>query len=364
MQIKTIFLSLILGSTLTNCTTESPLKIEPLQALAPVDSLLNTLATPTQNFTVPSDTLSTITGEKGTVIHVDPSQLETMDGSPIGNTIDVKLLELTDQASMLTHNTPTVSNGKMLVTGGAYYINMSAEGKSLKIKEGQGLAVEFPKLTEDEMRLFVGQRDSLGQINWVATKDNFQAKELEEPVEPKEPVKKKVKRQTTAIDAIFDFVDGKELEDFTEAEYTEYQKQREEYEQNLIAFEQMNRTYAAVDLSTFGFINCDRFYEDTRPKVNQALIVQNESIMSARFYAVFKDINSLMQVNYWKGHADTLYFNQLPEGEDLIIIGISSLNQQAQYFEATVKASNTALPVSFKPIDQNELKTKINALNK
>ncbi|MDQ3072176.1 MAG: hypothetical protein M3Q97_02770 [Bacteroidota bacterium] len=86
---------------------------------------------------------------------------------------------------------------KILVTGGAYYLNMNSNGKQLKMKQGKGLEVEFPKLTENEMGLFLGERDSLGQINWTSTNETFKQKdtqvasdyESQNPAEPTKPIK-------------------------------------------------------------------------------------------------------------------------------------------------------------------------------
>ena len=46
------------------------------------------------------------------------------------------------------------------------------------MKQGKGLEVEFPKLTDDEMGFFLGERDSLGQMNWIQAEQNFKSKDL------------------------------------------------------------------------------------------------------------------------------------------------------------------------------------------
>ena len=240
---------------LTGCKADSesevenkePIKINPLDRLEQVDRLLSELSEKPQQFEVPSNEETEVSGAKGTVIHVDPNRLETIDGSPLGGNIQVELLEMTDNSSMLLNNTQTVSNGQILVTGGAYYLNMTSGGKQLKMKEGKGLEVEFPKLSEDEMGLFLGERDSLGQMNWVQANQSFNEKKLDKPVKPKKKPKKKT---TDNIDAIFDYVDNYEST-LTEEELKEYRQKLEEYEL-------AKQTYQAVELSNFGWINCDK----------------------------------------------------------------------------------------------------------
>jgi hypothetical protein len=102
-------------------------QINPVDELAQVDKLLSEIAEKPQQLSASSDKVSTVIGSKGTIIHVDPSRLETVDGSALGDNIQIELLELTDNSAMLLNNTQTTSNGQILVTGGAYYLNMTSD---------------------------------------------------------------------------------------------------------------------------------------------------------------------------------------------------------------------------------------------
>ena len=179
MGLKTYILSILVAVILIGCNNEQDKKVQinPFDQLEQVDNLLSEIAEKPQQLTTLSDKPKTVTGAKGTIIHVDPNRLETVDGSPLGDNIQIELLEMTDNSSLVLNNAQTISNGQILVTGGAYYLNMTSDGKQLKMKQGTGLAVEFPKLTEDEMGIFLGERDSLDQINWIPTEDSFKPKE-------------------------------------------------------------------------------------------------------------------------------------------------------------------------------------------
>jgi hypothetical protein len=180
MNQKTVILSILVVALLIGCNNdqEKTVQINPLDELEQVDKLLSEIAKTPQILTAPTDKKTTVTGAEGTIIHVDPSRLETVDGSPLRNSIEIELLEMTDISSMILNNTQTVSNGQILVTGGAYYLNMTSDGKQLKMKQGKGLEVEFPRLTENEMGLFLGERDNLGQIFWTPTNTTFRKKYL------------------------------------------------------------------------------------------------------------------------------------------------------------------------------------------
>ena len=128
---------------LTGCKADSesevenkePIKINPLDRLGQVDRLLSELSEKPQQFEVPSNRETEVFGAKGTLIHVDPNRLETIDGTPLGDKIQIELLEMTDNSNMLLNNTQTVSNGQILVTGGAYHLNMTSDEKQLKMKQ-------------------------------------------------------------------------------------------------------------------------------------------------------------------------------------------------------------------------------------
>ena len=224
MKQKTFLISIAIAVILFGCKNEPAEqdnsintdqvelnRINPLEQLKQVDHLLSEIAEKPQKLTAPSDKPTTITGAKGTVIYVDPDRLETMDGSPIGEKIEIELLEMTNNSSMLLNNIQTVSNGELIVTGGAYYLNMTSDGNQLRMREGTGLRVEFPKLTDDEMELFLGERDSLGQINWTPTNDTFKPKDTEvainnEPKNSAEPTKpiKASKNDNRVIAVVFE----------------------------------------------------------------------------------------------------------------------------------------------------------------
>ena len=61
-------------------------------------------------------------------------------------------------------NAQTVSDGKLLESGGAYYINLSCGKERLRIKKNKSIKIEFPKISDKDMSLFDGKVDSLGNI--------------------------------------------------------------------------------------------------------------------------------------------------------------------------------------------------------
>lgn len=333
MKQKTIILSIVVAAIFIGCNNDQGKKVQinPLDELEQVDNLLSEIAEKPQQLTAPSDKKATVAGAKGTVIHVDPNLLETVDGSPLGDNIQIELLEMTDYLSMLLNNTQTVSNGQILVTGGAYYINMTSNGKQLKMKRGKGLEIEFPKLTDDEMGLFLGERDSLGQINWKENEQKFESSDTDKTRNISIPM-------PTGYPSVTD----------TLAHNSMTEKERE--------------TYKAVEIMNFGWINCDRFLNDPTPKRNIELIVTNDTISGARFYAVFEDINSIMTEYYYRDYRPA--FKNIPEGRQLKIFALSVIDDKPYFFETSVNTSiDKQVQVTFSESTHADIKKKIKRLN-
>ena len=212
------------------------------------------------------------------------------------------------------------------------------------------------------MALFIGARDSLGQINWIPTNDKFAPKNLNLPDEPKKKTKY-IKKTSNEIDAIFGYIDG----DDSKVETKEEEVSKEEYEQYLKKKEEiktLNKTYEVVELLNFGWINCDRFYNNPEEKISIDLVVTNSEIKSARIYAVFSDINSMMQVNYYGDQKESVQFSGIPKNKEVTIIAISALGSNPMIFEKKISTgSNNNIEIAFEETTLNELKSALNKLN-
>lgn len=121
-----------------------------------------------QSFQVAADSLIEIIGEKGTVIRFNANDLETTSNKPFaGDSLNVELIELITKQDLLLANAQTVSNGKWLVSGGAFKIDIKYKEESLVLKAGKTINAKFPKNTqEDNMQLFYGERNKQNNMNW------------------------------------------------------------------------------------------------------------------------------------------------------------------------------------------------------
>lgn len=120
----------------------------------------------TQIFTISPDTISVLEGEKGTILKINPENLKFYDGSSAKGEIQVELIELITKEDLLRGNAQTISNEKWLISGGAFNILLSSDGKELFIEKGKTIEVNFPKNSNFKMELFYGNRDFNGSLNW------------------------------------------------------------------------------------------------------------------------------------------------------------------------------------------------------
>lgn len=122
-----------------------------------------------QHFTVSEKAGAELVAAGGLKVKVVPADLEKADGTPVKDPIQVKIIELQSSQQLFKCNAATVSNGKLLASGGSYYIGMESAGQQLNIKKNRKLRVSFPVISQEDMELFYGQRDSAGSMNWKRT---------------------------------------------------------------------------------------------------------------------------------------------------------------------------------------------------
>ncbi len=119
-----------------------------------------------QYFSISSKRQSSIKSKSGLKVSIDPSRLEKEDGTPLDGNIDITIIELTNVNDLFRCNAATVSNGKMLASGGSYFIGMENKGTKMRIKKDGSIQVDFPVLKNEDMELFYGKRNALNDMNW------------------------------------------------------------------------------------------------------------------------------------------------------------------------------------------------------
>jgi|SRR5688572_8814945 len=262
-------------------------EINPKKEFAQLDEFLRKFDETSQIFNNPTNKPIKIKGKQGTTIYINPADLETENGQPVGKAIQIELKELSNRQQLLNSNAQTVSEGQLLVSGGAFYVNVTSEGQKVNLKEGKTYSVSLPRLSDDEMSLFYGQRDSLNRMNWKQADQKFVLQKI--ATEPS-------RSYQTII------VTGKDSASVT----TQANVSEEEYQKQLRESRMSDKVYSPVALNQFGWINCDRFYKQDDPKTAVQFSVANNAVdlKYALVSLILEDINSIMQSAYYLNDAN------------------------------------------------------------
>jgi hypothetical protein len=125
-----------------------------------------------KQFTINIDRDTTIQTKNGAVLKIPKGALATDKG----NTVTLEIKEAYSIQQMIEAGLTTQSNGEPLSSGGMIYIGAAA-GQNVTIKQKLQVAIPASPL-DREMKLFKGQEDANGNINWtdpIALPENKQA---------------------------------------------------------------------------------------------------------------------------------------------------------------------------------------------
>jgi hypothetical protein len=357
MKLKISIVIFIFGAIgLTSCNNQQNTKADSTPTInykveaKKLNALLKKYDEPSQIFNVLTNKPTQLKGNQGTIISIIPNDLITEDGTPLGKSIKIELKELTNQSQLLKSNAQTVSNDLLLVSGGAYYINLTSDGKQLKIKEGKTLKVEIPKLTRNEMSLFYGQRDSLGKMNWELDKEKIVDKvRIKDTIRVYPEMINDMKEKGE----LFYTIEGDPSNHlYSEKEISKISTEKNYYK-NLKA---INRV---MSIKKFGWINCDRFLEIENKTDLFVNFKTSDSISSANIYLIFKDINSVVQLNYFSDEDNKVRarFENIPIGSKVRLVALTIKDGKVLSYSAnlTVKDKQN-FTITMKETKEAELK--------
>jgi hypothetical protein len=167
--------------TLTSCKkdTASPAEEEPVDELpqptfsnANVQTLLASLATPVENYTINAANNFVINCANGTNIFIAPNAFLTMSGSPVTGLVAIETKDVLSKKDMILNNALPVSNGQLLISGGEVYFNATQGGQKLKMNPASSVYINVPAGSSPsfQMKEFYatgGSNLSNTNLNWT-----------------------------------------------------------------------------------------------------------------------------------------------------------------------------------------------------
>lgn len=345
----------------TACASNPETKEQPVAEVLPdiheesmrVNDMLKKYQTAAQIFQIGSDKITKIKGVKGSVWQINPANLETISGTPVSSEITVELKELTTTQEFLSNNIQTVSDGRLLTSGGSYHIKMTSAGEELKLKSGKTLTAQLPKITGEDMSLFYGSRDSLEMMNWKETGTKFQAVPMavkpktkdtawftiDRPQRRNRPASGGASVDERITDSIISNADGKPKAD----------KNSDEYDKVNTMFANV---YRAIQIEELGWINVDRFVQSS---LTPLYVSANEMDANSyiQLYVIMKQYNSLTQGGV-RGNAYT--FKQLPIGADARVIAFTYRKNKLLFSAKDIKIEeNAIIDLAFAEAKDNDI---------
>jgi hypothetical protein len=109
---------------------------------------------PATEFTIAATSDTTVFGQQGTRLFIGKGIFQFTNGTPVTDSIKIKLNEFYKKADITLAGLSTESGGKLLETGGMLHITAASNGREIEIKSDKRMVVHFPK-----------QQDSYKQMN-------------------------------------------------------------------------------------------------------------------------------------------------------------------------------------------------------
>ena len=256
----------------------------------------------------------TIITPLGAEFTINTDLFEFEDGSSCNCiNVDVIMLELHDKKDFLVHQKPTISDDRILVSGGAYYIAAFENGKKLKLKPGKKLRFKIPAETLQEgMELFYGSEKE-GRFNWVEA----------------------------------DQIPGSS----TQVRNSEWQ----------------NSTGFFLGYECFSdrleWINCDKIISDGPPNPVCATVPTGFDQSNTVVFAILKDANSIISM-YYQADQKGFCAANIPEGTKVVIVAVHKMAEDSYQFASmdTKIEKDSSLALNFTNLDNSEIKKLLEAL--
>ena len=294
MKTQTYFFSLILAfSFLTlSCNDDDSPGIPADTALTPPNSFefLNLRTSSLDNLTQTFDYLIDentgfieFTSAKGAEIKIYTSCL-TIGGQALEGDVEIEFVELYERGNLMTTNVATMGkhqNGdlEMLVTGGAFYLNITQNGIEID-NSACGIQMKVPTAltggVDYDMIMWYGDMDSDGDLIWEEAGNGA----------------------------------GVEITD----------------------------SYYFAFLNQFGFTNIDRFYNDPRARTTLLVDVPSgyDQENSRVYLAYVGEIYGLSRLQMFENGMFSEHFGQIPIGLECHVIFISEFEEQYVFATKTV----------------------------
>lgn len=119
--------------------------------------------------------LPNIINTSGMQLRFPVNCLVTQNGQPVTGKVFLETLLITKKGNMILADKPTISNGRVLISGGELFVRVRKENEELVLAPGRFLEFTVPDpAPSPQMRLFYGDESNPDRFNWLPAQDSGQ----------------------------------------------------------------------------------------------------------------------------------------------------------------------------------------------
>ncbi len=227
--------------------------------------------------------------------------------------VTVRILELADKRDYMIHQAPTISNGSVLISAGAYHVAAFYKGQPLRLTPEEQLCFTLPDPSpDDKMKLFYGE--TIGdQFNWrpadqiAGSRASLEAGQWETDRDP-----------IVGYQCFSDRLD---------------------------------------------WINVDKIASDGPPNPVCIALEEEHSSQNTVIFSVLKEQNSILNL-YYDDSSEAFCLSNIPIGSKVIFLGVHKTGKDAYEFaieEVVIKEGDTQR-LDFAPKGFDEIKAVLKSL--
>ncbi|MEN8927561.1 MAG: hypothetical protein ABF242_07205 [Flavobacteriales bacterium] len=325
------------------------------------------------------DTL--IEGNEGTKLFFAKGSLLSKD------LVQIELKEFYKTSDFFKADLQTVSNGKLLYTGGTIYLDAREKAnlkKQVKINPSRGINAEFTEGKNDpKMKLFLKDKNAK-ETNWLLSRKSSWRYTRNYMLNRQEKYKTLVFNSPNEYQVFFTSGEAKKVEDewtgVLKAIYREkkraerekreaelarvraikdsiYREENKEYFAELADIKENDATISRLAVNNLGFINCDKFVDT----ITENFEIFADNSVKATYYIIFEKEKGIVK---GRGNREKITFGSLPVDQSLTVIGISISNdKQLVYKKRLSSVKESVGKVSFTEASKVELDNLLAGLN-
>lgn len=166
---KRLFSLFLVGVLVYACQKEISFSEPDKSKTASLSAFFEKNAAPLQRFQANASGTIRFTAAKGTGVRFPDNAFVTMDGTPVTGEVTVEIKEIYTPAEMILNNTPTMSNGLPLVSGGEFFVRVTKNNETLRLAPGKYIQLDLANsagAATSGMQVFNGDT-STGTVNWI-----------------------------------------------------------------------------------------------------------------------------------------------------------------------------------------------------